>query len=78
VRSRYSSAVWKILNFCVGLPCGLEKLMKVGEFVAEKRTTCKACDKPAGQACGRCEGVKYCSKVILHLVLLFNTCRSVR
>ena len=46
--------------------------MEIGEFVAERHTTCKACDKPAGQSCGRCSVVKYCGKVILHLVLLMQ------
>ena len=49
--------------YFIALPCPLQKLLDVGEFVATERATCKACDKPAGQFCARCGGVKYCSKV---------------
>ena len=51
-------------TYFAALPCSLQKLMEVGEFVAAGHTTCNACDKPAVQSCGRCRGVKYCNKVI--------------
>ena len=56
--------------------------MDIGEFVASERATCKACDKPAGPFCGRCAGVKYCSKVFPHpstcKTIINATCRNVR
>ena len=47
----------------LALPCTLQELLDVGNYVAGEKTTCQVCGKPATQSCGRCQVVKYCSKV---------------
>ena len=45
------------------LPCTLRKLLEIGSYVAEEKTTCKVCSNPATSSCAKCRGVKYCGKV---------------
>ena len=46
------------------LPCSLQTLMKIGDFVATERAVCAVCQKPANHSCVRCK-LRYCSKVLL-------------
>jgi len=66
----------------LALPCSLRTLINIADSVAKATATCKACDKPAGQSCGRCGGVKYCSKVVPFPstcnIIIDAMCRNVR